>query len=1301
VGRRLVLTVVLGVAALGTARARADWQVHRGGANALVARGEEALRENPDDEALARRLVHLAGVKGAAGLRARFQDRATTAVTYAPVAAYAQLLLALGEAKQAAAVFARALELAPRSTAAAVGRARALAVVGATGEALSAYDLALGGARGPVLRRRIVEAQLALLAHQPSGANPARRVALHRELVLLSPDSDVEAERLADALEAAGQPAEAARTLEQRLPTDGSPAKLALTLRAMRLRLADGEPADADRAAARLLTLVGRLPAGARDSRRAVWSCAREVARRRGALGALAATLAKSPGTVEQEILGQVRDELGDLEGALTATRAALDGTPRDAALGRRLLSLLDRLGREEEAVAALADLQRRIPDDIGFATELIDRQLAAGDRAAAGAALDRASVHFARHPDALQTLAECAERAGDHERAMAIWQRLRRREPTSAPAIVGLGEAQFQAGRKDDARRTWSALRDRAVSPAGGHLRLAEILLDHDLFAAAVEEARSVLALDKESAPAHRLLGQIYERQRQPQAALDEWSRVLAIADQAPGAGDQAELRREARRHRLALLAQQGRGQLDAEVRRLQAEADAHPDDLEGAVFLSEAQQRLGDTAGATGTLRALLARAAAGAADPAAKGAAVEAGFALARLAKRAGQLDEAAARLEELARLAPERAPEAQLQIAGLALERYDVAGALTHVAAAQKGSQGPALARIAELEERAGADRLAADAYRQALSGEPTTAAAALGLSRIELRRAGAEDAVRTLEAFLRSTRDDAALTEVLARALPIEESLGRLLELVESLAGPNADAVESPARGKALVEVLKRFVPALYRDPARDAERIRLGRRWLRPLLELVTDPAAPPDRTAIELLGMLGNGDAAPALSRIVAGKPGAATEPRVRASALHATVLPAENRLAAIVALGRLADPRGFSALEGASAAGAPATRTAALWGLGRIADPRASAILKRALAERVPDLQAAACLGLGRRAPDDQTVALLIRLARDPARPPIVRRAAAFALGQPGQVAATPALLDLLDAGDAELSGAAASALARAGDPRALPALLARALLPRRFALADAEAPLGALGIWLAARPFPDEARLVGSELNLTDLLADLAETPAPADLAPLWRAHTRALVELLGESLTRGGELRRDALAVLDSRRDGLGLGALAPQTDAQPSADLAAALREVAVPLADRLAILLDDPDPEIRAAALRVLAKLDDARATPARVADAVADGSPPLVEAAVVAARQLRRSRPPLAASVAAAVGPLLSEAATWRRRLAAVEVLAELGPPGRPYLDRAAADRHPVVRQAARESLSRWDQPR
>ena len=76
---------------------------------ALVERAEQALRERPDDDALARRLVRLAGRRGAAELRARFGARAAGATSYAPLAAYAQILLALGDAPAAAAAFGDAL----------------------------------------------------------------------------------------------------------------------------------------------------------------------------------------------------------------------------------------------------------------------------------------------------------------------------------------------------------------------------------------------------------------------------------------------------------------------------------------------------------------------------------------------------------------------------------------------------------------------------------------------------------------------------------------------------------------------------------------------------------------------------------------------------------------------------------------------------------------------------------------------------------------------------------------------------------------------------------------------------------------------------------------------------------------------------------------------------------------------------------------------------------------------------------------------------------------------------------------
>jgi HEAT repeat protein len=142
-----------------------------------------------------------------------------------------------------------------------------------------------------------------------------------------------------------------------------------------------------------------------------------------------------------------------------------------------------------------------------------------------------------------------------------------------------------------------------------------------------------------------------------------------------------------------------------------------------------------------------------------------------------------------------------------------------------------------------------------------------------------------------------------------------------------------------------------------------------------------------------------------------------------------------------------------------------------------------------------------------------------------------------------------------------------------------------------------------------------------------------------------------------------------------------------------------AEMAAAAREIAWPLADGIAPALDDPDHRTRALALRVLAKLDDERLTPGRIAEAIADGAPGLAAAALSAAQILVRAHPTLAAPLAGAVAPLVTDdggAASWSRRLAAVELLALLGPPGLPPLDRAVNDHNALVRAAALQALDR-----
>ena len=1058
--RRTLLACVL-VTVAGTARA--DWQVHRTDSHALLERAEQALRERPDDDDIARRVAKIAGASNRSAVVARFKARAQNATSYAPVAAYARLLLALGEAPEAADRFADAVRIAPESIPALVGRARALAMAGNPTESLVVYDQALVRERRPPARRRLIEAELALLARLPDEAERAgreRAVTLRRELATVDPDRDGAAERLADALERAGRPGEAAAILEARLPPNRPVDKLRLALRATHLRLADGDPGDAERAIQKLLALVVQLPEADGDRRREVWTVAAGAARRRGALPELAQQLqlliARTPTSVEWDVLAEVRDEMGDLDGALAAARSASALAPRNVEIARRVIVLLDRLGRDDEAALAHAELARRIPSDARLAVDLIDRQMRTGHRAEAVATLDRANTRFARDRTALSDLAAVAARWGDDEHALIAWQRLRRLDPGSEAAIIGLGEAQFQRGKRDDARRTWAALRERERTPLAGHLRLAEVLLEHDLAADATVEVRRAQTLDPKHVAVHRLLAQIFERQRRFDDAIAEWTQILTLSRTSRGGDDasdddRASARHEARVRVLGLLARQGRGRLDAQVRKLREEVRAHPDDLEAAVFLGEAQQRAGDTAGAIATLRAALGRGTPPQNRAARTDVATEAVFALVHLLKRSGQLDEAMAQLDALARVVPGRAREAHLQIADVALARYDATRALAHAAAAAVDADPGTLARVADLQARAGADTLAIATYRQVLTHDDGPAPA-LALARL-LDRAGDEaGAAAVLSKLLRQARDDETIAEAGALAIDLGELRGRLPEIEREVADALATGQDSTARRRMLVATLKRVLPPLYRDERADETREQLARQALHPLLELVTDAQETPDRVTIELVGMLGHGDAAPALARLIERphRPGVA-RPNARVAIPSVTV---EVQRAAIIALGRLGDRRGRDALDKLALAGDVTTRAAAIWALGRI-DEAAVPTLIRAANDRQAPIAVAGCLGLGRQ-PRGGAVETLVAIATDARRPVEVRRAALVALGQAGvrsgaaRRTATPSLLELLDAGDAELSQAAALALGWSRDPSVLPGLLGRAILP-----------------------------------------------------------------------------------------------------------------------------------------------------------------------------------------------------------------------------------------------------------
>jgi hypothetical protein len=212
-----------------------------------------------------------------------------------------------------------------------------------------------------------------------------------------------------------------------------------------------------------------------------------------------------------------------------------------------------------------------------------------------------------------------------------------------------------------------------------------------------------------------------------------------------------------------------------------------------------------------------------------------------------------------------------------------------------------------------------------------------------------------------------------------------------------------------------------------------------------------------------------------------------------------------------------------------------------------------------------------------------------------------------------------------------------------------------------------------------------------LRSARFDVEALLDGLAAVPdGSGDLEGLWIEHAADVHDVLGRALAAGLEPRRRALDDLDGRGAGLALG---PLTEAGLSPAGVLAVQAIGDRLRDRVAALLDDPDPLVRRLAVRVASKLRDPRLGLSHVQAMVLGGGPESQDAAVLAARALLES--------GRLAGPTLVEALrgpaadrSWERRLGAVRVMRLAGTAARPSLARALADPSPFVRAEAAEAL-------
>lgn len=363
------------------------------------------------------------------------------------------------------------------------------------------------------------------------------------------------------------------------------------------------------------------------------------------------------------------------------------------------------------------------------------------------------------------------------------------------------------------------------------------------------------------------------------------------------------------------------------------------------------------------------------------------------------------------------------------------------------------------------------------------------------------------------------------------------------------------------------------------------------------------------------------------------------------------------EVELAAIAALGTLGDPAAWPAIDQEAGSSDRSTRLAADEAGAELGGRPSAKLFERALADPAlwqseSGMQALYALASAAgQASDAPFLAQMAKEERDP--DPVVRRAAAVALGASRDPLAVPTLLAALSDADDQVRGLAAQGLGKIGDPSAAPALVdamsrGTALLAGQDRAGPALVAIGAYSQVrrLQALAVSVDPRIAACALETLGELGDAADVPrvlkalarpdegvrvaavdALADLARLPAA--RAQEEACGP-WGRAGVLTDADMAELKARK--------------APDCGLSALMGAVLDPLA------------QVRAAAAHALGILGDPRAF-GQLFLAAGDPDPSVAQAARVA---LGRSKVPWAEE------PLAAEAS--RGSTGAAVGLAELG---------------------------------
>ncbi len=1172
-----------------------DWQVERPLAGPRPARDSlpalKALVERQPREGYALRQYLRLARSAPGGLDAQIADYETRATAEPMTAVWPLLLGHLYEAAarypEAAAAFDRAVTRAPEDPAPCEARAELARRMKDGAAALRAYDEAVKRAKGREERVRLLRLTIDVALELRDKASAGRA---YEQWVALEPRNVFVAMDYAAALSRAGMPAEALVVWRDVVARAGRELRVtAMAARELGEVLEtlgrDGEALDTYRRA------LDRLPRG-HWAQRELLERLVAVLRRQDRVSAAIAEVERR-GTRDFEgmrLLARLYEETGDDARALAALRRTSQLRPSDVGVREDLVRLLSRAGRNDEALGERRALVRLHPREPALHLRLAEQLVRAAQPKEAFAVLERTARAFPNDASVQAQLVDLYLRYNAaRERIEAQYRTLIRLEPEEESHIVNLGDYYFGASRREEALATWRKVIELRGGGGSGWLGYADILRDHDLMRDAEAAYREAVRLLPEDAHARRGLAAFLEKERRHADAEREWTAVLGLLPQ-----ERRRERQEARAHLLTCLEAQGR--LAAAARAWAPVATTSPLEIDQALLLAEARQRLRDPEGARAVFERILE------ADPAHE----EAVGSLERVYAQLGRLTEAAALLERWAANGGKLTLALHRRLADYALQQNKPEEAVQHLrqAVAQAPGEPSGHVALGGMLWRVGSRAEAVAAYEQALQIAPLDHDVAFQLAEAYRDLGRRADEAGLLTRIVGDSRNAQDILKAGRRLLRLDVRVAALAEFERTLLPLAEAATSGGAHRRLLIELYATWLAAaesrLDAPPGDDGDvRRHIAERGLRPVLDALRDEDAGLRLLALGVLERALAVAAVSELTRMLDGKD-------------------ALLRFRAAVALGRIGSETAVPALARLMRDRSRPLAQAAVWALGRIPVLASRAPLSEVVAGRGFDvrMRTLAALALGARGLPDASEPLVAAL-RDPV--PAVRVAAATALGWIGGLREAGAAFGVrLEREPPDVALAYLWGLTRNPSTAALPTLATRLLTA-----APGEEERAALRALLVAGREPSAPAAGHGDEAAAELLAaydalvdereaqirdDRLPLPSSAALGPI---EPEERVQRLGalaavlrpalQAVLRGpdGDAQTRALERLRGHPNALTLRPLveAGDLDAPGGPHLLVALRDIVTPAEPRIAELARVGPPAVRAAALAVLGRL--------------------------------------------------------------------------------------------------------